>query len=91
MLRRTAPDGYAGAAEAIAAADLTQSTSGLSVPTLILVGDQDIATPMAAAEAMRNAIPGAQLKQLYGLAHIPTIEEPEAVTEAMRRFLLQRF
>jgi 3-oxoadipate enol-lactonase len=90
MLRRTAPDGYAGAAEAIAAADLSQSTSGLSVPTLILVGDQDLATPVAAAEAMRDAIPGAQLKQLSGLAHIPTIEGPEAVTEAMRRFLLHR-
>jgi hypothetical protein len=45
---------------------------------------------VAAAEAMRDAIPAAQLKQLSGLARIPTIEGLEAVTEAMRRFLLHR-
>ncbi|MFC7555200.1 alpha/beta fold hydrolase [Pseudoroseomonas wenyumeiae] len=48
MLRRTDPEGYAGAAEAIAAADLTEATRGLRQPALVLVGDGDAATPWPA-------------------------------------------
>ncbi len=87
MLLRTDPEGYAGAAEAIAAADLTASSSALTVPTLILVGDQDLATPPASAEAMHAAIAGSTLIVLPNAAHIPTVETPEAVTGAMRGFL----
>lgn len=87
MLLRTAPEGYAAAAEAIAAADLTETTSALSVPALIIVGDQDLATPVAAAEAMHAAIAGSSLTILPGAAHIPTVECPDAVTSAIRGFL----
>lgn len=88
MLLRTDPEGYAATAEAIAAADLTEATRALRVPTLVLVGDEDAATPVASAEALRDAIPGAQLEVIAGAAHIPTAERPGAVTAAMRRFLL---
>ncbi|MBO1074657.1 bifunctional 3-oxoadipate enol-lactonase/4-carboxymuconolactone decarboxylase PcaDC [Roseomonas marmotae] len=87
MLRRTDPEGYAGAAEAIAAADLTGMTRTLRQPTLVLVGDGDVATPLASAEALRDAIPGARLEVIAGAAHIPMAEQPQAVTEAMLRFL----
>jgi 3-oxoadipate enol-lactonase/4-carboxymuconolactone decarboxylase len=87
MLTRTDPEGYAAAAEAIASADLTASTSGLRHPTLVLVGDGDLATPVASAEALRDAIPGAVLQVLANAAHIPTVERPEAVTEALQSFL----
>ena len=90
MLLRTDPEGYAATAEAIAAADLTTATAALRVPTLVLVGDCDEATPLASAEALRDAIPGAQLEVIPGAAHIPTVEQPEAVTAAMRRFLLPK-
>ncbi len=87
MLLRTPPEGYAGAAEALAAADLTSSTSALTLPTLIIVGDQDLATPVAASEAMHAAIPGSKLVILPSAAHIPTVEVPNAVTAAMAEFL----
>lgn len=87
MLRRTDPEGYAGAAEAIAAADLTMATRGLRQPTLVLVGDGDVATPLASAEALRDAIPGARLEVVADAAHIPTMERPAEVMAAMRRFL----
>ncbi|WP_075822471.1 4-carboxymuconolactone decarboxylase, partial [Roseomonas sp. TAS13] len=79
--------GYAGAAEAIAAADLTETSRRLSVPALVLVGDGDQATPLASAEALRDAIPGARLEVIPDTAHIPTMERPEAVVAAMRDFL----
>lgn len=87
MLLRTAPEGYAGAAEAIAVADLTGATSRLRIPTLVLVGEHDEATPRASAEALRDAIAGAELTPIPDAAHIPTVERPEAVTEAILHFL----
>lgn len=87
MLLRTAPEGYAGAAEAIAAADLTAGTRTLRVPTLVLVGSEDAATPIASAEALRGAIHGAALEIIRGAAHLPTMERVEAVTASMQRFL----
>lgn len=86
MLLRTAPEGYAAAAEAIAAADLTERTRALRVPALVLVGDRDEATPIPSAEALRDAL-GASLVVLPGAPHIPTVEAAEAVTDAIRRFL----
>jgi 3-oxoadipate enol-lactonase/4-carboxymuconolactone decarboxylase len=87
MLLRTAPEGYAAAAEAIAAADLSLATNKLCVPTLVLVGERDEATPLASAEALRSAIDGARLEILPGAAHIPTVETPDAVSRAMASFL----
>lgn len=87
MLRRTDPEGYAAAAEAIAAADLSNTTASLRLPALLLVGDGDIATPPSSAEALRDAISGAHLEILTNAAHIPTVERPEAVTTAMLGFL----
>ena len=87
MLLRTDPEAYAGAAEAIAAADLTAATSALIVPALVLVGDQDQATPVASAEALHRAIAGSSLIVLKDAAHIPTVEQAAAVSDAMLRFL----
>jgi pimeloyl-ACP methyl ester carboxylesterase len=87
LLLGTAPEGYAGAAEAIAVADLTETTRRLHLPALLLVGEQDEATPRASAEALRDAIPGAQLEVIKGAAHIPTVEQPAAVTAALLAFL----
>jgi 3-oxoadipate enol-lactonase/4-carboxymuconolactone decarboxylase len=89
MLRRTSWEGYAAAAEAIATAELAAETKTLRVPTLVLVGEHDASTPLSSAEALRDAIPGARLHVIPRAAHIPTIERPEAVTEAMRHFLTE--
>lgn len=87
MLLRTSPEGYAGAAEALATADMTASTRTLTMPALILVGDQDPATPVAAAEAIQAAIAGSRLVVLPALSHIPTVENPDLVAEVMLDFL----
>jgi 3-oxoadipate enol-lactonase/4-carboxymuconolactone decarboxylase len=87
MLRRTDPEGYAAAAEAVAGADLTAAAGNLRVPTLVLVGDEDAATPRASAEALRDAIPGARMEVIPGAAHIPMMEQPERVAALIERFL----
>lgn len=61
--------------------------SKIKVPTLILVGDQDTATPPELSRKMQAAIAGSELVIIPGAGHSSTIEEPEAVTEAIQRFL----
>lgn len=59
----------------------------IDTPTMIVVGDDDVATPPELAERMRAAIPGAVLAQIAGAGHSPTIERPDLVTDAVARFL----
>lgn len=90
MLRATSIDGYAGCAAAIAAADLTARTSTLRTPAVVIVGDGDLATPVAASQALHGAISGSALIVIEGAAHIPTVEKPDAVTKAIVDFLTPR-
>jgi 3-oxoadipate enol-lactonase / 4-carboxymuconolactone decarboxylase len=87
MLLRTAPEGYAAAGEAIVTADLSSSTQGLRVPALVLVGEKDEATPPASAESLRKAIAESSLEVIPNASHIPTVEQPQAVADAIHRFL----
>lgn len=52
-------------------------------PTLVLVGEQDEATPVALSQEMANAISGAKLIVVPECGHLATLERPEAVTQAM--------
>lgn len=88
MLLATPPEGYAAAGESLTTADLTETSRSIDVPTLVVVGDADQATPLPAAEALRDTIPGARLEVIEGAAHIPTAEQPAAVAGALLRFLL---
>jgi 3-oxoadipate enol-lactonase/4-carboxymuconolactone decarboxylase len=87
MLLRTPAEGYAAAAEAIAAADFTASTAALRLPVLIIAGDQDQATPVAAARALQQALAGSALRVIEGGAHIPTFEKAAPVSTAIVSFL----
>lgn len=57
------------------------------LPVLVLVGSEDLLTPPSVAEAMAQAIPGATLVEVAGAGHLPTLEQPDAVTATLQRFL----
>lgn len=59
----------------------------ISLPTLILVGDQDVATVPAKSERMYARIRNSKLVVIAGAGHSSSIEEPEAVNAAMEAFL----
>lgn len=59
----------------------------VTAPTLVIVGSADVATPVAKAEAIAAAIPGARLEVIPGVGHVSTLEAPAAVTSLMRDFL----
>lgn len=57
------------------------------VPTLILCGAHDTLTPVRRHEFMAGLIPDARLQVLPDAGHLPTLETPEAVTQAFRDWL----
>lgn len=66
--------------------DRTGILAGISVPTLVVVGEEDGLTPPETAEHMAGEIPGARLEVIPGTGHLPPIEAPDAVNEALRAF-----
>jgi pimeloyl-ACP methyl ester carboxylesterase len=59
----------------------------ISVPTLVIVGEEDVATPAAKAEKIVGAIRGAALARIPCAGHSSTVEEPAAVIAAIEPFL----
>jgi len=59
----------------------------ISCPTLVLCGRDDALTPPHLHEELAAGIPGARLCQIEACGHLSTLERPEAVTRAMRRWL----
>jgi 3-oxoadipate enol-lactonase len=59
----------------------------VTAPTLVIVGDEDVATVPAKAERVHAAIAGSRLVRIPRAGHSSTVEEPAAVTAAIEAFL----
>jgi 3-oxoadipate enol-lactonase len=59
----------------------------IAVPTRIVVGSEDLATPVALAEAMQRAIPAARLTVVPGAAHLTPMESPAVVANELRALM----
>jgi pimeloyl-ACP methyl ester carboxylesterase len=57
------------------------------VPTLIACGREDMATPLAEHERMRDCVPGACLEVFRQCGHLSTLEQPADVTSLLTRWL----
>ena len=62
MIRFTPVAGYIGCCHAIAALNLTDRLKAISVPTLIIVGEDDPGTPVAASRTMHEQIKGSDTR-----------------------------
>lgn len=87
MLTRTPVEGYAGCCLAIRDADLRPDAARIKCPALVIVGEEDLATPPSAAQELANAIKGAHFTLIEGAAHIPIAERPDAITGLLHEFL----
>jgi len=59
----------------------------ITAPTLVIVGEQDVATVPEKARRIAGRIPGARLVTIPGAGHTSTVEQPAAVTAAIAEFL----
>lgn len=87
-IRRCSPEGVVAAVEAIAARpDSTAMLRDIHVPTLVVCGTADVIVPIEESRAMAAAIPGAQLHEFEGTAHLANVEQPMAFTALLGDFL----
>jgi 3-oxoadipate enol-lactonase len=88
MLRRAPASGVIAAANALMQRiDSTPSLETITVPTLVLVGEEDTVTPPSDAIAMQSAISGSRLVTVPGAGHLSPLEQPAIVHAAIAEFL----
>jgi pimeloyl-ACP methyl ester carboxylesterase len=68
-------------------AGIHDELSRVKAPTVIVVGDEDVATPRSKAEKILRAISHATLVTIPRAGHSSPVEEPGAVTDAIEAFL----
>lgn len=76
-------DGYAACCDALAGFDLRAELERVGVPTLVVGGREDRATPPVKARELADGIPGATLVEIPGAAHLATVEQPGRVLAAL--------
>lgn len=81
------PAGTRAMVRAFGDADYRDDLRTVTVPTLLLYGEQDVRAPLRVARAMHELVPHARLVVLPGVGHMTNIEAPEAFNDAVRAFL----
>ncbi|MGO4390840.1 alpha/beta fold hydrolase [Variovorax sp. M-6] len=84
-LVRTDAAGYIASCDAVAGIDFRDSNRRIAVPTLVIAGSRDEATPPLMSEAMVAAIPGARLATIDA-AHLSAVERPVEFTQLLLDF-----
>lgn len=88
MLDSAPVDGVIGALEAmVARQDSHETLASISVPVLIVCGDEDVLTPVSESRAMHVGIAGSHLEVIAGAGHLANLERPAAVNHVLSEFL----
>lgn len=67
--------------------DSTGMLGTIDVPTLIIVGDEDVPTPVKEARLMHERIPGSRLEVIAQAGHLAGLERPAAFNHLLTEFL----
>ena len=86
-IEATPVDGYIGWCHAISGLNVTDRLGAIRLPTRVIVGEIDPATPVAASQAIHQAIPGSDLVIVPGVSHMLHNEEPELFNSHVLSFL----
>jgi len=87
MIRGTPAAGMIGCGHAIKMLDYTEQLQRIALPTLIIAGEKDPGTPVAASEAIQARIKGSRLEVIPGCLHQAPIEAPGAFNRILADFL----
>ena len=80
------PAGYRLMTQVLADTDTRDLLPSIGVPTLLLWGRNDRRSPLGAAEAIRNSIPGARLVVIQNAGHLSSAEQPARFNAEIRGF-----
>lgn len=67
--------------------DVTSLLPAIRIPTLVLCGEHDAISPPAEMKTIADAIPNAHFALIPNAGHMAPMEQPDAVNEAIRRFI----
>ena len=70
---------YGETCRMLGACDLRAAMPNFNFATRVIVGEEDYAAPVAMAEAMRDAIPGASLLVIDKVRHLTPLEIPDLI------------
>jgi len=88
MMLKTSPQGISDGLHGIATRqDSTPLLREITVPTLVICGEEDVITPRAEAEILQRGIKGAELAMIPKSGHLPSMETPEAFNQVLGSFL----
>lgn len=80
-------DGYVGTCATLRDTDLREAVHAIAAPTLVVVGEEDLSTPVALVRDTAERITGARFEIIAGAGHIPSIERPEDLAQLISSFL----
>jgi pimeloyl-ACP methyl ester carboxylesterase len=80
-------DSYIAATRATWTGDFRPFLGTITVPTLVVYGENDTVAPAALSEEIARGIPGARLEALAGAGHVTNADAPERFNEILRSFL----
>jgi len=86
MIRSTPALGYAGCCHAIPKIDVTDRLKEIACPARVIVGEQDVGTPVAMSRTIQEAIPGADLVIVPSASHLSNLEQPAGFNQALQEF-----
>lgn len=88
MIERSSTEGIVAAIEAMMVRpDSTRDLSRISCPTLVVVGEEDLLTPVTDAVALQNQIARSRLVILPQAGHLSNLEVPDGFALALSDFL----
>lgn len=83
----TPAEGYIGCAGAIRRLNYLERLGEINLPTFIIVGEDDPATPASASEAIHEQIKNSKLVILPSTRHLSNVEQAEAFNSHLLKFL----
>ena len=88
MMAQAPVEGIIGGLEALMARpDSTATCETISVPTLVVVGEEDAITPVKEARRLQESIPGSRIEVLQQAGHLSSLERPAAFNTVVSEFL----
>lgn len=67
-------------------AGVMDEVASVRLPTLVMVGEEDVATPPPKARRIQQLVPGARLVRIAAAGHSSPVEQPAEVTKALSDF-----
>lgn len=81
------PQAYAETCRMLGACNMTAALPHLSMPTRIVVGEEDYAAPVAMSETLHRGISGSVLSVIAGARHLTPLETPDRIVAELSALL----